>query len=313
MPEFIDRLEQKMQEAGFYYNGKINWFSPKFQRFSRIGHKNRSKDLFVKLFPGGISFGDWHHKDDKSSWDTVFEDNYSEMALEKKIALQQQRKSEQHASRGLQSDAIYRSKLLLSHKTWRGITCPVSSFDHPYIIKKKITPYYSQQFRSCLIVPIHNINHELHSLQFIKPDGFKRFKKNTSSKGSMCWLSENLADNYKGHIYLCEGYATGCTIKEIVPGAVFCSMGASNLEDCAVNLRKKFVKAIFHICADNDQYILKNVGLTAARKALSKTGGMLHYPEFKEHFLQYKPTDFNDLLCLENWEETEKQLLEVKN
>ena len=313
MLEFADRLEQKMQDVGFYFNGRIDWFSPKFQRFSRVGHKKRSKDLFVKIFPGGVSFGDWKERQDKSAWETVFESNYRELALEEKTAIAEQYEASKRAAKGLQNDAAYRCQLLLSHRTWRGVTCPAYSFEHPYVVKKKIIPYYSQQFRSTLIVPIHDINHNLRSLQFIKPDGFKRFKKNALSTGSMCWLSEDLPDNYEGHIYLCEGYATGCTIKEILPGAVFCAMGASNLEECAVNLRKRFVKSRFHVCADNDQYLKKNVGLIAARKALSKTGGTLHYPEFKEIFLPEKPTDFNDLLCLLDWEETEKQLLEAKN
>ncbi len=304
--EFSEKLHNEMEKVGIYIEGDINWMSREFQRFSCKNYRNKKKHLFVVLLNGGASFGDWR---DPSSWKTVWEQSWRDLNKEEKIRREESIFRLKRERELLQSHAIFRSSLLLNHRTWHGETCMAATIDNAYAAKKKVNPYYGLQLRSYLILPIIDIHHNLQSLQYIKPNGFKQFKKNASPKNGMVWLSEPLPKDYRGVIRVCEGYATGCSIYESIGGPVVCALSASNLESIAIQLRTKYVLSQIKICGDNDYCNKQNIGLHHARRAAIFVGGTLHYPIFEESHAPNKPSDFNDLFCLKGIEETEKQLL----
>lgn len=307
--EFADKLKDAMDKENVHIDGEINWFSSDFQRFSSKNHWNRKKHLFVILFQGGASFGDWR---DPGSWKTIWEKSWRELEREEKLQRAREMELLKHQKELIRNHAIWRCKLLLSHKTWRGETCHDASLSQKYVREKRIIPYYGKQIRSYLVLPVTDLDGNLQSIQFIKPCGFKRFKKNTSPKGGMIILSDKLSKNYSGDIFICEGYATGCSIKEAIDAPVICTLGASNLLAVSLEIRSKYVFSTLHICSDNDQYSPDNIGVTVGKEAANLTGGILHYPMFKESDLLKKPTDFNDLLCIYGIEEVEKQLSIVR-
>lgn len=298
--DFEDRLYHAMHEAGVHIEGNIDWRDREFQRFSAKGHWNRKRHLFVVLLHGGASFGDWR---DPSTWKTIWEKSWLDLSREEKQKRDDDLKRLTREKELIRSHARWRAALLLEHKTWRGQTCKEASFDHPYVKAKRIIPYYAYQIRSYLVLPIHDIDGALISLQYIKPNGDKRFKRKASPKGGFMFLGETIKRNID-IIWICEGWATGCSIYEAVGQHVVCSMGASNLEAVTYSFRIKYPNNKIIVCADNDKHLTHNTGLETAIIAARNGGAILKVPSISG--------DFNDLFCSYGIEEVENQLLNLK-
>ncbi len=311
MKEFWDQLEEVMHSRNFYIKGNINYnLTGKFQRFSNAENYKRKKDLFVILhdYDRGATFGDWHYPED---WFTYWNENYDSPGIAelKKIKAELiiiKAKDDYRRSR-----AEWRSREL-----WLKYYVSHDPKLHPYIIKKKIIPYYARQIRSWLLIPISNIDHELVTLQIIKPDGFKRLWKGTSQKSLCIWLWDKLPDNYSGVIRICEGYATGCTIREITRNPVVCGINSLNMIKVCIELRRKFIHSIIKICADNDKWGKENIGIKHALDASKFTGAKVYYPIFEKNTKNtyiHNPTDFNDLFICQGKNEVKNQLLINRN
>ena len=210
----------------------------------------------------------------------------------------------------VRNHAIDRARDLLNHRSWRGITCIEATLENIYVKNKRIIPYYAKQIRSSLVLPITDVNKMLQSIQFIKPNGRKQFKKNTTFKNGMMYLSEEIRPN--DIIRICEGYATSCSVYETVGPPVVCAFNADNLINVARELRIKYPLNQIHICGDNDQFKKENSGLKFALAAAKNCDGKVFIPNFKDFDVSGKPTDWNDLFCLAGIEEVERQLLNIK-
>lgn len=309
MDSFEDKLYEAMNKANFHIRGTINFSSDKFQRFSSLNDHKRSKDLFVKIHDRGATFGDWRYQEEWVTWwykdlRSIGISERKEREASKLLIAQQQAR--------LRSDAIYRLRII-----WHTYCHEIDIDDpeipiHPYLKAKRIRPLYARYCRSRVVVPIRDIDNGLVSLQWIRADGQKRFKRNATPKNSMVWLSEPLPDMYDGVIRLCEGWATGCTIYEAIGAPVVCSLGANNLLSVAQQLKKKYPDALLKICADNDQWGEYNTGFIHAKDVALLTGSTIYWPDFTGFDCSQKPTDFNDLMCLAGIEEVENQLLFLK-
>ncbi|AKH38219.1 MULTISPECIES: DUF3987 domain-containing protein [Nitrosomonas] len=160
---------------------------------------------------------------------------------------------------------------------------------HAYLALKKVKPIGIKQLRSALIIPLCDAEGTLHSLQFILPDGSKRFMTGGRKRAYFATLGESLDT-----ICICEGWATGASIHQATGYTVTIAFDAGNLLPVAQALRKKYPKARLVICADDDYRTEGNPGVTQAREATRAVGGLLAIPYFGEN-RQEKATDFNDL------------------
>lgn len=163
---------------------------------------------------------------------------------------------------------------------------------HPYLAAKGIRPFGLRQLQNSLLVPVRDISGTLHGLQFIFPDGNKKFKSGTAVTG--CYHAIGKPD---GRILIAEGYATGATLHESTGHAVACAFSAGNLKPVAEALKKKYPDTILIICADDDHATEGNPGLTKATEAARNVSGMLAVPCFPDTRKQ-QDTDFNDLARL---------------
>jgi putative DNA primase/helicase len=101
---------------------------------------------------------------------------------------------------------------------------------HPYLKAKHVQAHGDlREYRSALVLPLHDVNGDLHTLQFIGADGQKKFL--TGGKVSGCFFT--LADKAEGPLVLCEGYATGASIYEATGYAVIQRQSARNGESGA--------------------------------------------------------------------------------
>lgn len=164
--------------------------------------------------------------------------------------------------------------------------------DHPYVIKKGIQASDARQLHDKLVVPLCDVNGVLRSLQFISPDGDKRFKSAGRIKGCFCLLGGPPKPG--AILLLCEGWATGCSLHEATGYPVACAMNAGNLLAVAKALHQKYPEIEIVIAADDDVHIHGNPGLTKARAAADAVCGKVAVPDFGAP----RPdgvSDFNDL------------------
>lgn len=170
---------------------------------------------------------------------------------------------------------------------------------HPYLEAKGIKASGARLYRGplvidgmrcdgALIVPIRNAAGQLRSLQFMGPDGTKRYLP--GGEKSACYHSIGKPGEL---IYICEGFATGASIHEATGQAVVVSFDAGNLLPVATIMRDKFPDARLVLAADNDQWTPGNPGVRKAREAAEAVNGRLAIPEFTDP--EGEPTDFNDL------------------
>ena len=168
-----------------------------------------------------------------------------------------------------------------------------ASGDHPYLIRKGIKASGAKQYNDALLIPMR-ADGEIHSLQFIGPDGDKRFLTGGRVKG--CYFS---IGKPKGAAALCiaEGFATGATIHEATGYPVAVAFNAGNVGAVAKAMRDKFPDLVLILCADDDIQTEGNPGLTAATDAARSVGGLLALPDFGID----RPagaSDFNDMVAL---------------
>ncbi len=160
---------------------------------------------------------------------------------------------------------------------------------HPYILSKQINPYGVKQLNESLLVPVRDSAGNLNGLQFIAPDGSKKFKTGTAVAG--CYLSIGKPN---GKVLIAEGYATGATLHEVTGQAVAVAFDCGNLKPVAAALRAKYPALEIIICADDDHGTDGNPGLTKATEAARAVNGTLAIPAFPDN-RGPKDTDFNDM------------------
>ncbi|WP_431127583.1 toprim domain-containing protein [Variovorax paradoxus] len=163
---------------------------------------------------------------------------------------------------------------------------------HPHLTAKGVKPYGIRGDAHHLLVPMCDTASKLHSLQFIGPDGVKRFMLGGRVKG--CY---HAIGRPNGLIYACEGYATGATLHEATGHAVAVAFSAGNLLPVVVALRAKYPCLTLVVAADDDWKSPGNPGLEAAKRAAKAVGGLVVVPQFAAARPD-KATDFNDLAAL---------------
>lgn len=165
--------------------------------------------------------------------------------------------------------------------------------DHPYLIRKGIKASGAKLYNEALLIPMR-ADGDIHSLQFIGPDGEKRFLTGGRVKG--CFFS---IGNPKGAAALCiaEGFVTGTTIHEATGYPVAVAFNAGNVGAVAKAMRDKFPDLRLILCADDDAQTEGNPGLTAATEAARSVGGLLAIPDFGAN-RDPDITDFNDMAVL---------------
>lgn len=176
----------------------------------------------------------------------------------------------------------------------RDVSCGSGS----YLEKKGFESWPGARFiQEDLLVPLYNVYGEIRNLQFINPNGEKRFLSGGEKRGNFCVIGGDDTT-----CYICEGWATGASLHMATGNTVIVAFDAGNLLPVCENVKKIMPQSVLVVAADNDRFTKRNgmpcnVGLEKAYEAATAIGASVVYPEFKD--LSSKPTDFNDLMQLE--------------
>ncbi|MBU2839695.1 hypothetical protein HF670_08985 [Acidithiobacillus thiooxidans] len=243
-------------------DGKVG----EFIRFSSNG-KASDKSGWLKIFPGrkGAVFGD-KRTGLTAGWQAVRDPDLSDTELA--VLLKQQAKARCESEK--QREAAYL-------KAATRIRQALDNFDpaepgHPYLAKKKISPYGAMQdLTGNLVISVRDIYGEIQSLQKISASGRKSFAKGGRMKGGMYWLRDP-----GDVIYIAEGFGTAASIAEsISTGGVVCCFSAGNMLTTAKAIRGKYPRAEIILCGDHDA---TGVGQKAARVAAAAVHGQVAIP-----------------------------------
>jgi putative DNA primase/helicase len=264
---------------------------PTSNGFLRWGKNNR---YWLKQLDGVVLFGDfntgeshqWFEDDDKPlDAEQVAARRAKMLALRKEMDEEQQQQHEQTAISALNQ--------------WNGLAENGAS---PYIVKKQVEAFCLRFDEDAVTVPMRDANGKLWSLQTIKADGSKRFLYNGRKKGCFHTIGD-----IGTRVIIAEGYSTGASIYMAMGIPVVVAFDAGNLDTVIEALTTKHHGLEIIIAGDDDCWKTPNTGRVKAEAAAQKYGCKVVFPTFKNN--STKPTDFNDLHCLEGLDVVKAQLL----
>jgi len=217
-------------------------------------------------------------------------------------------------------------------------------WEHKYLERKGIQPHgikYRHKGKE-LIIPIYGPDGRVFTVQRITQEGRKFLFTGGKKKG--CYFPFTKKGEDFRLILICEGFATGATIRQATGLPVAAAIDSGNILHVLHTLKLKFPQSKFVICADNDAWtfqegkrpkdivareipaddarwlewreagMLWNVGIDKARQAAAKAGGAsVVAPDFDGLSIADKPTDFNDLAALAGEEAVAKHIMAAVN
>jgi phage/plasmid primase-like uncharacterized protein len=183
-----------------------------------------------------------------------------------------------------------------------------ASDDHPYLVRKHISAHGVKIDRAGrLVVPVVNQSGEILSYQTIDAEGNKRFLKGGKIEGGFYELRGN-----RKIVFVGEGFATCASIFEATGYTVMVAFDCGNLAKVAKAAKEMFPGSKIVIGADNDQFTEGNPGVTKGRAAAALVFGEIVYPSFGDaDMVDNKPTDWNDLHCLQGLDAVKEQIERV--
>lgn len=235
----------------------------------------RSGAYWLKMIADGVAvFGNWATSE-KHTWfaddlptdpKAIAERNRLIRLEKQRIARQQEREWEEAAIR--------------ARHTWLDV-CIQADLEHPYLRKKGLKSFGLRQFKHELVVPVFSLkNGGIQSLQFITPNGSKRFLTGGKTKEGYFSARQFKPETDK-RIIIAEGWATSQSLAQQwkVQGWHVVGFNAGNLLAVAKSMRLQFPKIEIILAGDNDQ---SGVGEVAAMQAAKAVNGKLSMPEFTD-------------------------------
>lgn len=245
----------------------------KLVRYRVEGDKAGSRNGWAVLhrlpIPAG-AFGSW-----KTGEQHTWRATTNETATPAERAEQQRKLQAAQQARAAEEARVRAEATARALKLWSG--AKPATDDHPYLRNKGVHAFGLRALRDQLMIPARDADGRLHTLQFIGPDGSKRFL--TGGRIAGCYYAIGRPDDA---LLLAEGYATAATLHQATGHAVAVCFNCGNLVAVARALRAKFPRLRFVVCADNDTATPGNPGLTAAHQAAKAIGARVAVPSFEE-------------------------------
>ncbi|EFL50721.1 conserved hypothetical protein [Solidesulfovibrio fructosivorans JJ]] len=189
---------------------------------------------------------------------------------------------------------------------------PPANPEHPYLIRKGIqaAPGTKVSPAELLTVPVLDPDGKPMSMQFIQPDGQKRFLRGGQIDGGFFPIKGDPSQP----LHIAEGYATAASIHAATGATVLVAFNAGNLLPVAKQARKYYPNRAITICADDDHATFaktgKNPGIDKGTEAAKAINASIAMPKFDVERGE-KDTDFNDLARLQGLDAVKHCLDEV--
>jgi putative DNA primase/helicase len=283
-----------MRKAGLEAQGGHDIVADgRIHRFDVAGEKKGRESGWYVLHldePPSGAFGSWR-TGEQQTWTAKFTRKLTKAERE----VLERKMTEQRKARDEEQKRVWSETAARAAQMWAESEPATPS--HPYLVRKAIHPGDVRESEDGrLLIPVRDAAGNLTSLQTIAPDGTKLFLPGGRVQGCYCTLADR-APEPEGTILVCEGFATGASLRAATDLPVVVAFYANNLEPVAKVIREKFPRALLMIAADNDAWTKANPGLTYGQAASAAANALLAFPTFVR--TDGKPTDFNDLAQLE--------------
>jgi putative DNA primase/helicase len=178
---------------------------------------------------------------------------------------------------------------------------------HGYLQRKGIQPHGALLHSDGRLILAMRIGKELYSLQFIADDGTKRFLPDGRVKGCYYLVGTGAEAKEHGVLLLCEGFATGASLREATGLPVVVCFTAGNLLEVAKFMRAALPDVRLVLCGDADK---SGTGQRAATGAAHAVGGIVALPAFtpEELAAEKSPSDWNDFSRLRGGDAVRKAI-----
>lgn len=258
--------------AGFApQDGAIVPADGKIHRFLGDGDKPGRRNGWAVLYPDGYGLAGSWRTGERMTWIST------RSAREHRCA-----QVGQHKREAERKTAAKKVGLKAKHLYDR---LPAAPLDHAYLTRKGIPPHCAKLIGESLVLPVRDIEYgEMISLQFITPDGEKRYSVGSQVVGGNLPLGSFEGDD---PLVVAEGFATGASIHAATNWPVCVAFTAGNLLAVGRALRRKFPERTILFGADNDATNLGNPGVAKATEAAREVSGRVVAPS--------EPGDWNDM------------------
>lgn len=205
-------------------------------------------------------------------------DDQQKAALEAEAA-------QKHAAR---AEALEHLHTASAQRVSRQLTELVPLIDPtPYLLNKGIAVHagaFTDQEGQTTCLPALDAEGRLWTMQYIQPDGTKRFAKDSRKEGCFHVVGGLDTLPQAPALVISEGYATAATNAEALGFATVAAFDAGNLTAVALALHAKFPDKPVLILGDDDRQLELtqgvNPGRTKAREAARAVGGTAIFPIF---------------------------------
>ncbi|WP_144572227.1 toprim domain-containing protein [Azomonas agilis] len=284
MPEKAEWAFKDALEAAFGRLDFVPMMDGHFHRFRVPEDKSGTRNGWYVGFLDNIAsgaFGSWK-LGQTGTWSSrqpadPIEAELIQQRIEQVKAQRQAEQQQRHQQAAEKARGIWQRALLANP-------------NHAYLVAKKVSAYGLRQRGNTLLVPLIH-NGQLVNLQFIQPDGCKRFLSGGQVKG--CYSPMGVIAQGKP-LYLCEGWATGATLHQYTGCPVACAMNAGNLLPAGQQLKARYPDLALIVAGDDDRLTDGNPGRMKANAAALALSAELVFPNFPAD-APLSLTDFNDL------------------
>ena len=167
-------------------------------------------------------------------------------AYKKRIAEEKKRKEEER-------EILAREAAIKANEIWKNAS---REGLHEYLVNKKITQLHGARISDGALIVAAFKDGKVSTIQTIQPDGEKRFLLDGEKQGAYFPIANSGED--LSVVCICEGFATGASIREATGLPVVVAFDANNLSPVAKIIRVKYPQSEIIFAADNDLYTVSN-------------------------------------------------------
>lgn len=298
-----EEFAQALRELGFEVAGEHPIMDGRPHRIRTHGDKAREKAGFYVASLAGVPSG--YAMDNRTGRERAWRAKGvactpEEIAQARAVALKEQQAREQERQRIHEAEAERLAKQLADYIPLTGPT--------RYLVAKGLSPLkgvFTDRAGAATIVPGYDVGGKLWTLQYIAPDGGKRFAAGARQAGCCHPVGGWQAVASAPVLLLAEGYSTALTLALVLQRPTIACFSASNLVAVAEGLQERFPGKSIVIAADDDRALKQkldqrygardehNPGQYYAQRAAAAVGGVVVSPVFAPG--EDALTDFNDL------------------
>ena len=246
-------------------------------RYQVEGDRRGKRNGAYCIYPDGVPAGfvqDWR-KEIKLNWKfdmSGFNDEQKKYfdSDEFKIKAENNRKKREKEIKEKQIKASESARIL-----WESLKSADPS--HPYCQKKQVYAYgiRPNSQSNALAIPLRDVNGNVKSMQWISPDGDKKFFEGASTDSLFFSIAlDSLHEGDNLPILIGEGYATMAKVYELVSLPVVAAISCYHLVQIGKILREKFPDRKIFVLADDDKKTELtrgfNPGIREAQKAVKE-------------------------------------------